>query len=176
MVQWNAQYQAFTSSSKIIPDGQITASASYEIELEQRLDVTNPAGTGDVYDDANLPGQIGVNNKLQQYFTCGISQKSNQTAAAVPMCAFPLNGDFLDTFQPVEQILLFFAVKNVNLGTVVASSYGPGMLIDISGVSERDVTFDINAGWGNGGAAWGTPIPAESDLKQLLIQGLSVPA
>src|SRR5882672_5814281 len=45
-LDWQEQYGGYTSDSEIIPGGVITASASYEMNLGDILNITSPSGTG----------------------------------------------------------------------------------------------------------------------------------
>jgi hypothetical protein len=168
-ISWSQEYEAYTSTSKIIPNGEITASNSYDISLKNTLNVTTPNGTGTVDTTTGTPGAIAISNKTTTQFTCGISQKQpdrNNT----PMCAFPLFGGMLDVIAPIEQVLLMFSTVPVNTGTVIEQSYSPGIFIDLTGEPSRSVNFDINQGWTWDKSPWAKSIPAESNLVPLMIQ------
>ncbi|MFF2545158.1 hypothetical protein ACFVUY_21655 [Kitasatospora sp. NPDC058063] len=166
-IGWDQKYQAYTSQDEIVVDGKITTSNSYDITLGQRLDVTGKSGDGEVKDDPELKGKIGISNTTTNEFTCGIAQRNNRTSNFNPIAAFDLLGGNLDTFAPVEKVLLLFALNPVDTGTVKEQSFAPALLIDISGVSEREVEYDINNGWSCGGNTWCTPYKAEDDIQFL---------
>lgn len=170
-VNWQVNYQAYTGSETDIPNGTISANASYPATLGQQLNVTGQQGTGAVV--AGGPATaISIMNQTSVPFTCGISQvidgKSN------PMCAFPLYGNGLDVMAPIEKVLLMFASKQVNTGTVIEKAYSQGVLIDLTGDNQRMVNFDINAGWSWGNYSWGQPVQANQALSPLLIDDSSV--
>ncbi|MEZ4471342.1 MAG: hypothetical protein R3F60_11185 [bacterium] len=169
-IVWEEQYQAYTSMSAIIPSGQINASAAYDADLAQILTVTSTAGTGTV-GDGGTPGAISILNNTTSPFTCGISQVV--AGQASPLCAFPLYGNGLDVMAPIEKVLLMFATDSINTGTVIYKAYSQGILIDLTGVTDRDVSFDINKGWSWGGYSWGQGVAPNADLVPLLIDGSS---
>lgn len=165
-VSWTQQYEAYTSSSQIIPNGQITSSFSTPIDLEQTLQVDQLGGTGSVI-TGGVPSAISIHNLLKQQYTCGISQVQN--GAVQPMCAFPLYGGNLDVIAPIERVLLMFSTNPVNTGTVIVQAYSSGLLIDLTSAAQRSVTYDINLGWGPTAPAWATQVPANADMVPLLI-------
>jgi hypothetical protein len=151
-VAWKEQYQAYTSQSQIIPNGQITASAAYNINLAQTLNVTSPAGTGAVV-TGGVQNAISINNQTTTPMTCGVSQLQGTSDAATALCAFPLYGLALDVMAPIELVMLEFATTAVNTGTVIYQTFSQAALIDLTAASEMAVSFDINTGW----AADGNP-------------------
>lgn len=169
VVSWSEQYQAYTSTSHIIPNGEIIASNSYPISLDNTLNVTGGTGTGTVDTTTGTPGAISINNQTTTQFTCGISQ-TQPNGSVTSMCAFPLFGGMLDVIAPIEQVLLMFSTTPVNTGTVIEQSYSAGVFIDLTGEPSRTVNFDINAGWSWDGGPWAKSIPANSNLVPLMIQ------
>lgn len=168
-VSWEEQYQAYTSLSAIIANGQITEANSYDIGLGQTLNVTSTSGTGTVDVTHGTAGAISISNGIKSQFTCGISQtQADGTVAA--MCAFPLYGLNLDLIAPIEKVLLMFSTSPVNTGTVIEQAYSPGILIDLTGENSRDVSYDINEGWSWGGSSWAAPVNAGDSLVPLLIE------
>jgi hypothetical protein len=165
-VQWTASYQAYTSHSQITPGGQVTAVTSYDIGLDQVLAVSDPRGTGEVGPGGN-PGGISILNETRTPFTCGIAQQLEDAYA--PTCAIPLFGGFLDVIVPVEKVFLMFSPVSMDTGTVVERSSGPGILIDLTGVSGRTVGFDADNGWSWAGhAPWAKAFPPNQELAPLL--------
>ena len=113
-------------------------------------------------------GAVSIDNKTQTPFTCGISEETDGESRI--LCAFPLFGGFLDVIAPIEKVVLTFANNPVNTGAEIAQSFGPSAMIDLTGApnNTRDVTFDLNSGWG--AATYVTPIPAGTNLVPFLIQ------
>ena len=165
-VSWEIEYQAYTSRSHIIPGGQIKGLSPYDIALGQRLEVESPQGTGNVVDGS--AGTISIENLTDSQVTCGISEVVNGTAQ--PLCAFPLYGNGMDVMVPIQKVMLTFATKEVNTGTVVEKAYSQSILIDLTAKTERTVTFDINKGWAWGGFNWAQAIRPSTDIVPLLIE------
>jgi hypothetical protein len=169
-VEWEVAYQAYTSKTQIVPNGQIKASASYGIDLKQTLNVTSPTGTGAVDTSTGTVGAISIFNQTTTPFTCGISQQQADGTFG-PVCAFPLYGNNMDVMAPIEKVFLMFSNNRVNTGTVVYQAYSQGLMIDLTGATERKVSYDINKGWSwPGSASWGKVYPANSNLVPLLIE------
>ncbi len=166
-VAWEVQYQAYTSTSKIISGGSVTASFSADIDLEQVLNVTD-GGIGQVT-SGGASKAISILNTISQQFTCGISQQAAD-GSDNPMCAFPLYGQQLDVIAPIEKVLLMFSTTPVDTGTVIEQAYSPGILIDLTSLNQRAITYDINYGWTWGGFNWAQSVPARSKLVPLLIE------
>lgn len=166
-ISWVEQYQAYSSKSKVVPNGQIKASASYDIDLGQTFKITSDKGTGEVV-QGGTSGAISIHNETQTQFTSGISQVVEGKAS--PLCAFPQYGGNLNVMAPIQKVLLMFSTLPVNTGTVIYQAYSSGGLFDLTGVTERHVSFDINKGWSWGGGAWGRQVQANADLVPLLIE------
>ncbi len=165
-VDWQVQYQAYTSRSAIIPNGQIDASYSTDINLGQMLNVV-AGGTGTVVGGGPSTA-ISIQNTTTTPFTCGISEVTG--GSAKPLCAFPLYGTQMDVMAPIEKVLLMFSTTPVNTGTVIEQAYSSGIFIDLTSAQQRAVNFDINNGWDWGGFAWARQIPPTSNLVPLLIE------
>ena len=114
------------------------------------------------------PVAITIYNNVPSEFTCGISQKVDSGVS--PLCAFPIYNGMTELFVPVEKVLLMFATTPVNTGTVIIQAYAPGMIVELTGVSEREVSYDLDTLWSWGGASWGTPVDNGEDLVPLLIE------
>jgi hypothetical protein len=171
-VQWEVLYQAYTSKTQIIPNGNINAAANYGIDLNQTLNVTSGAGTGAVDTTTGVDGAISILNKTTTQLRCGISQQQ-ASGEYTPMCAFELFGNNLDVIAPIEKLFLMFSTTPVNTGTVVMQAYSQGILIDLTGApsNERMVSYDLNQGWQwEGGANWARTYPATANLVPILIQ------
>lgn len=174
-VSWTESYQAFTSRSQIIPHGQIVAEASYPADLGQVLTVSNAMGIGEVTQGNSTGGisikqGISILNQTSTPFTCGISQQQ-PNGTYNPICAFNLFGHNLDVIVPIEQVYLMFSSLPIHTGTVVEQSYGPGILINLSGSSTQSVSYDINGGWTwPDEASWAAMYPPNQNLVPLLIQ------
>lgn len=172
-ITWTDEYQAYTSRSEVIPRGQINASAAYPIQLGQVLQVTNPMGIGEVSGQGGSPSAIGIVNLTSARLTCGVSLGGPE-GSPVPICALPLLGNNMDEVVPVDKVFLMFSSVPLNTGTVLEQAYGPGILIDLTGVSSRSVAYDADAGWSWGDqAAWAASYPPNQNLVPLLVQPLA---
>ena len=165
-ISWQEQYQAYTSDSEIIPNGQIVASFSTDIDLGQTLQV-DKGGFGSVVDEGPETA-ISILNTTNLPFTCGISQM--QDGAPKPLCAFPLYGEGLDAIAPIEKVLLTFSTLPLHTATVIFQAYSQSILIDLTAGNHRSVQFDINKGWSWGGFSWAQTVPPDSNLLPLLIE------
>lgn len=168
-VSWVELYQAYTSRSQIIPNGQIMVGAAYDIDLGQTLNVQSSTGTGSVDTGSGVPGAIAIDNQTTTQLTCGISQQLSDGTFA-PLCAFPLFGNNVNAIAPLATVFLMFSTIPVNTGTVVFQAYSQGILIDLTGVSTRTVSFDINGGWSwLGSAPWARVFPPNTNMAPMLI-------
>jgi hypothetical protein len=168
MLSWDQEYQAYTSTSAIVPGGEVRATNSYKTNLGQTLDVIDKSGTGMVTQDGTA-GAISILNKTSTQFTCGISERQ-PNGGVTPTCAFSLFGNNLDVIAPIQRVLLLFSTLPVNTGTVVYKAYSAGLLIDLTGTTSRSVSYDVNAGWSWSGGAWGQQVPPSENLVPLLIE------
>lgn len=166
-IQWQEQYAGYTSTTTdLVPMAQITASDSKPMNLGQQGAV-GPHGVITVNNNGS-PGVLEILNTTTTQFTCGVSVFNQITNSASPICAFPLFGQGLDEFAPIELVFLMFATNPVNTGTVIEQSFGPGILIDMTGqTAPVSVSFDINLGWTGPGNT--TNFAASAQLVPMLI-------
>jgi hypothetical protein len=87
----------------------------------------------------------------------------------LPIAAFPLYGYSMDAMAPLEQVLLVFESYPATAGQILDRTLAQGLLVDVTGVAERVVGFDINNGWTWGGAAWAHTVPANTSLSSVLV-------
>ncbi len=173
MISWQAQYQAYTSNSEIIPNGQVLVAFSADINLGQILNVA-ANGVGTVVGGGSATA-ISIKNTTATPFTCGISEFAG---SANPICALPLYGNNMDDFTPLEKILLMFSTNLMNPGTAIEyiydgnslAAYSPGIFIDLTNDPQRTVSYDINEGWSWDGNAWAQQVPSDSNLVPFLIE------
>jgi hypothetical protein len=177
VVSWTNQYWAYTSGSNIVNGHRIDVNYAAQMAPGQTLQVQ--AGGGGTTINTGSPSAISIQNTTTTQFTCGLTENSSDT----PICAFPLFGNNLQIITLLEQILLLFSTQQMDLGTVVETvsggtssammlqSYSPGLLIDLTGETERTVSYDINEGWQWGGYTWATPVSTTSNLVPILILG-----
>ena len=184
-VDWSENYQAYISSqlnpnhgdvikpcrsTKLKADAKtkaISACSSQIINLDEQM-IVDKYGNTSVLRGGEV-GAISIVNQAQTQWTCGISQ-AVATPIPNPLFAFPLYGNNKLVITPIKKVLLMFASEPVNTGTVVVESSGSGILVDLTGVQSRDLTYDINNGWGPTDQVWAKIIRVTSDITQLLIE------
>lgn len=170
-IRYETNYSAFTSKVTHLKDGtEVTASATYGVDLGDVLNVTSSAGMGDVTREGEA-GTISILNKTNTQFTCGISQESSE--GSTQLCALPLFGNNLDVMVPIEKVLLTFATNSVDTGSVIYRAYAPSLMVDLTGETERTVTYDLNRNWQANAEGWARRIPVNADLVPLLIESSS---
>jgi hypothetical protein len=160
-LRWKAQYEAYVSRSNDLN----TISASAPITYGQVFHV-QPNGT-DVVTDDGLPGAMSILNTTATQYTSGLSAQSGTWFS--PVAAFPLYGNMVNAFAPVEQALLMFTTYPAVPGNVAERSYAQGLLVDFGTAPDRVVTFDVNNGWSWDGGPWAQAVPPNSQLAPLLI-------
>lgn len=169
VLDWQVQYQAYTSTDHIVPDGHVTATFHADIELGQMLHVQTDGGDGEVLDDGTAD-VISILNETNSLFACGIAAPTPGGAGSNPICAFPLHGQSEDLFAPIEKVLLMFSTAPVNTGTVIEQAYSSGVLVNVTGGIARTVNFEIETGWSWGGGTWAVPVKPAANLVPLLIE------
>ena len=177
-ISWSDNYQAYTSRSPIIQSGTITAGAAYPATVGQTLSITNPMAIGEVSQSTGTgPELSGITfiNQTSTQFTCGITLQQ-PTGSFGPICAFPLFGNNMDIIVPTQRVFLMFSSLAVPTGSVIEQAYGPGILIDMTGVTTQTVSYDINLGWSwAGGASWAQAYPPNQNLAPLLVRPGAAP-
>jgi len=158
-IQWSSQVQAYISSTGT----SVTVTSSIGIDYGQILSVASGELAG-----GGLAEAMSILNDTTKQYTCGLSYDSGGQPS--PIAAFPLYGNMMDAFAPIEQVLLMFTTYPAVPGQVLLRAYAQGLLIDLTPATERAVSFDINSGWSWGGQPWGQTIPPNTLLTPLLIQ------
>jgi hypothetical protein len=166
-VNWTDQYQAYISSSQIIPNGTIAVANAIEIGIGQTATV-DPNGNLTV-NTQGPPSAISFVNQSPNQWTNGIAQVVLGQALS-PVVALPLYGSMMNLIAPIETVLLTIASARISTGTMLSQSPAAGVLIDLTSASSRTVNFDINYGWNWGGGSWGTLVQAGADLAPILIR------
>jgi hypothetical protein len=182
IISWDG-YQAYTSSNQILEQTVINVGFYADIAPGQVLSVgtggTGTAGAG------GPAGDVSILNTTKTQFTCGLS-RVDQEGSFLPYCAFPLYGLNLQQITPLDKVLLTFSTEPLPPGTVIGSalgslgvvrlaSYTSSLLVDLTRADERDVTYDLNAGWSWDGSSWAQLILAGADLVPLLIEPVPSP-
>lgn len=175
-LRWSQDLGAFTSFDQVELGRRVAPGFSVPMAPGQRLEI-GTGGLGTVLDASGK--SLIFNSTLDETITCGLSG----TAGTDPFCAIPLLPGFAETVEPVSQVVLLFGSRPADPGTVVESPLeltgssaqqrlgtSPGVLVDLAGVGQRQLSFDIGTGWQWGGGSWARPVSSTADLTPLLIQ------
>lgn len=182
-VEWPADLEAFASTDTIEKDQVISRGSEKSMSSGQIWTIDNTL-KGPVT-HGGTPEALSIKSRATRSLTCGLSQKQGKTFQ--PYCAFPLFANFLDTITPLDKVLLAFSTKSMELGTVVEGSlsgtvtpsealsaegaaWSPGIFIDLTEASERQVKFDLQSGWSWGGETWADTVSNTQDVVPLLIE------
>ncbi len=184
VVSWTSPYTGYVSMSAVVPGTLIVPGYQTPLPIGSTLDITSSIGTGTVT-ATGAANACSIRNSTTTEFSCGLAQ-SAAGAAALPLCAFPMYGGNLVAITPLEAVLLTFSTLSIAPGTAVTSMNvtakrtslatttlavsTTGVLIDMTGVTQRSISYDINLGWQWGGATWGMGVPASANLREWLIQ------
>lgn len=71
---------------------------------------------------------------------------------------------------PIQKVLLMFATDVYQVGTYMVDALGQGLLVDMSGATSQEVSFDYDTGWSAGNATWAKIIDFGTDLASVLIE------
>jgi len=166
-VQWEESYEAYISTQVSPSQGTtIIASNTASIDLGNTMNVTKN-GAVDV-ETTGQAGSISVVAELGKQWTTGINQLVQ--GKTQPLCAIPLFGGNLNIITPRQKVLLMFATAPYSTGTVIVQSFSSGILVDFTGgFDNRQVTYEINNGWGPTTQTWAKIIPVSTELTPLLI-------
>jgi hypothetical protein len=165
-IEFEAEYQTYISSSQVVANGVVDVSTMAPVALGQTA-TFNPDGTITVTRGGTSAGVTLVNGGTTPY-TTGLAAPANGNVPAA-IFAEPLYGLAEDIVAPLDQCLLTFSTQGVAAGTLVATAMSQSLLVDVTGASQRAVTFDINTGWSAGGATWATSVPAGTGLTSVLV-------
>jgi hypothetical protein len=166
MITFDVEYQAYISTSQVIPNGVVLVSTTAPVALGQTATI-DANGTITVTQGGNPAGVTIVNGGTAPY-TTGLAATVNGNSTAA-IFAEPLYGLAADIAAPLDRFLLTFSTQGVAAGTLVEHAMSQSLLVDMTGTSQRAVTFDINTGWSAGGATWATPVPAGANLTPVLV-------
>lgn len=165
---WQEEYQGFTSQQQLVAGAVIRPSFVTPMNLGQTLVVTEPSGLGMVQPNGT-PGQLTIQDQVGSPFTVGHAQQIAGAPSGL-VVAFTLAGPGMTVpMKPVDTVLLAFAQNVAGEGAVVTSLPSPSFLVDAS-ASDRQVTYDANAGWSCGGCSWARTIAPGTPLASVLIK------
>jgi hypothetical protein len=168
-ISWSDSYQAYISTNPIAPLAVVTPQASEPISVSQIMNVNE---YGNCTASTNgISGTITIQSAKSSMLTCGISETvGNGTSASAPICAFYVSLPIPVEITPVQKILLMFATDVYQVGAYMVDALGQGLLVDMSGATSREVSFDYLTGWSAGNATWAEIINFGTDLASVLIE------
>jgi len=177
-ISWTSPYQGFSSASDVTAGTLITEGFATALAIGSTLVINSPTGIGTVQQNGTADA-CSIQNTTTTQFSCGLAQAPAGSSSA-PICAFPLYGNNLVVITPLDQVLLMFSTLDLSPGTAITSLATAvelanlavttgGVVLDLTGVTQRAVSYDINLGWSWGGATWGKSVPSTASLTQWLI-------
>jgi hypothetical protein len=169
VVVFSDDFGAYISASPIVPGGAIVVAAQSTIHYDQTMRV-QAGGAVAISHDGPENG-LSILNETTAPWTCGPANPVKAVAA------FPLYGLMMNSFAMVPRLMVAITPNPAYVEqSVLPSIDADGFLADFAGVTERDVTFDINKGWDWGGATWGQTVPRNTPLASVLIAWSFAPA
>ncbi|MBD2756305.1 hypothetical protein [Spirosoma validum] len=165
-ISWQDRLTAFTSNSQLSNGAVVQTSATYNMDLGQMLQVNNN-GYGTV--TMGQPGQITIQNATFSPLTCGLGQPIQQSPNAL-ICASQAYPNSSLSLAPVNKVLLLFSTTPSQPGTVTQRAAANGIFLDLNGITNSTVSYNLNQGWSNSSVP-SQLVQAGQSLAQLLIQG-----
>ena len=152
VIRWTSEVQAYASHGSPAP-----------VKPGQTLRVTPDAVQ--VVDDGVLDA-VSIANETRTPLIAGLMQEVDGTLRN--FCAVRMAPATLEMLTPLEQVVLMFATEVLDTGRVLHQALGPTLWVDLTGVRERAVAYDVNAGWMWGGGSWARVIRLRAELTPLL--------
>jgi hypothetical protein len=145
-IDWTENYYAYASLNEVKNGVKFGASDTKQIDLGQTLMVAANA-IGSVDPMVGIDGSICVHNTTSTPFSCGLAQPSPLASGPSPVCAFPLYGHNTDVITPLQKVALMFASQPLATGSVVEQAFGQCLLVDLTGTTYMNLSYDLNGGW-----------------------------
>jgi hypothetical protein len=167
-ISWSDSYQAYISTNPIAPLAVVTPQTSKPISVSQIMDVDETGNCTVTTTDA-ISGTITIQSAESSTLTCGISQPVGN-GTSDPVCAFYVSLPMPVEITPIQKVLLMFATDVYQVGTYMVDALGQGLLVDMSGATSQEVSFDYDTGWSAGNTTWAKIIDFGTDLASILIE------
>ncbi|HJQ36966.1 MAG TPA: hypothetical protein VKB93_07495 [Thermoanaerobaculia bacterium] len=163
-VNWSPVYAAYVRPT---PDtvGTGLPSSMAPILLGQMFTVLEDRSIR-VTEDGSA-GAMSILNRTDKAGICGLYKATEDPWGIVE---FSLRAHSLIAVAPGMKVLFVFGSYPTRLGATLDRTFAQGAFVDFSDGPLRSATFDINEGWSFGGASWGETVPANTPLRELLIQ------
>ncbi len=166
------EYQAYIAAAdQLIGNGAvIQSSVVIDVTLGDIVTFTDPQTPLKVTSGGYAQGVTIVNTSTTPY-TAGLNARSMEAAGEFsPVAGVPLYGLAEAIIAPVDKFLVTFSTAGTLAGQPLPYSMTQSLLIDMTGQTQLEATFDINTGWSFDNAPWGQTVPAGSDLFALLVK------
>jgi hypothetical protein len=167
-----AEYQAFLSAADVLVGNGIVihAGTSADVVLGDIVTFTDLNTPLKVTPGGYAQGVTIVNASTTPY-SAGLSARSMDAGGTFsPVAGVPLYGLSEAIIAPVDKFLVTFSTSGTQVGQPLPYSMTQSLLIDMTGQTQLEATFDINTGWSFNNASWGQTIPAGADLFAVLVK------
>lgn len=165
-IAWDDACAAYISTTPLAENAVIVVGDQTPVAMGQKV-VASDSGLAPAV-QGNDAGVASIVSAATVALTCGLSL-AESSADPAPVCGFPLYPGAMDMIAPAGRILVMFALDQAKVGMAITGAYAAGLLVDFGSDTDRQITFDILAGWSAQGAAWARAVPVDSDLAPLLI-------
>lgn len=161
-------YAAYVEDTAQTGPGVITRMVSTPAALG---DIVTFADDGLTVSNGGYPGGVTIVNTTNTPYVAGLSSANPDAAGEqAAFAAVPLYGLAEDIVAPLDSLLVTFSTAGTQIGAPLPYSMSQSLLIDMSGQTQMEASFDINKGWSFNGAAWGKTVPAGADLFAVLVR------
>lgn len=142
----------------------IISVVSAPIDYGQLFDLSTQKTAG-----GGLPAAMSILNPTPAQYVSGLCSEAGGSYA--PTASFPLFGNMMNAFAPIERVLLMFTAYPAQAGKPILRAYSQGLLVDLTSATSRAVSYDINDGWSwEGQQPWAQSVAPNTFLTPLLIQ------
>src|ERR1051325_965950 len=115
-------------------------------------------------------GSAGAMSFLNMMDKGGICGLHAMTEVPFGIVEFPMRAHSMIAVAPGMKGRFVFGSSPTQPGMALDRTFAQGVLVDFSEAPQRSASFDINEGWSFGGASWAERVPANTVLRELLIQ------
>lgn len=167
-----AEYQAYLATPDQLVGNSIVihTTISADVKLGDIVTYIDP-GTPLKVTPGGYPQGVTIVNTTTTPFSAGLSARSMDAGGGFsPVAGVPLYGLSEAIIAPVDKFLVTFSTSGTAVGQPLPYSMTQSLLIDMTGQTQLEATFDINTGWNFNNASWGESVPAGSDLFALLVK------
>lgn len=170
-INWTDQYYGLVSDRPVMRGMRLSGNGSQEVGLGQTFIIVDQNRAW-VRRDGD-PGLITAQNDSSTEVTFGLAQPDPVDGRQPsPICAFSLYARIRELVVPLRKVALAFAPASPDYfpGTVVTSSPGRAVLVDLTGTGSAALGYDVDNHWSWTGDT-ASDIPA-ADFTRTLIAPL----